>query len=66
MAPGCDHVGGPAKPWIVNPTSVAYTNVLVCLGRGAVQPYLPALNWWTLPGIAPSQLNRALMASSFC
>ena len=41
------------KPWIVNPTSVAYTDVVVCLGREVVQRYVPALRWWALRGDLP-------------
>jgi hypothetical protein len=48
------------KPWIVNPTPVAYAHVVVCLGRGMVQPYVPALRWWALPGDLPGGEERPL------
>jgi hypothetical protein len=39
---------------------VAYTDVVVCLGRGVVQGYVPALRWWALRGDLPGGEERPL------
>lgn len=52
------------RPWVVNRTSLAYTNVTACLGRAPKSSTEPAARWWTLNGELPAGAARELARHS--